>query len=866
MIGQQLGDVDRDALYGLRGVRVGEASHPGPRRRRRVRSSSVESSWSGPDRTLLDDFERDLLASGLERTVGTQIDVSSDDEPLLRPSSGRHVVPRMGERDHGEEGEPTTIAVGPRGLPGPGCRRGLVVEVAPGVVDASAVALPSSHVIPDVAESDAPVFHWDPDEDDELDALSRNATDALGGHADLQRPTQVDRDDEVTVSVGRVTPWLHADSVAGTGIASQASGDRGAGACPANRFFSLTDNSEVDGQVAPTSDTDSLGPPRNRRRRLRLNWNSQGSNDRLGPVHQPRHQQVRAAEVLFHELARRVGAVPVGSPVPRIVLQQRWSPVNVPLMWAAAGSESSTPVLEFLCEITAGVPDIHFNEGTLSTNVAVRTGWQALREAMRSWGVGQEVDLQAWLRGQGFPGPQPGNHISARAQEYILSEGCRSDARVALLEAVFVTTTLEMGRRNAPASARIPSAATERVRRASQVPPRVDHSSWASLDSVDVEDLFSQRIPMLKSCPHFFRGRLRHSFRTALEERCRAALEGDVVAEARAWKLFAVVPIMLLSRPRGIGRIGRDELASRADQFARGEWRELINMAVQNVSTFPNSKREASSEAERRGLAAQEKVKRGQVSRARQALVGAALSPKTEETLEELRRRRPQAALRQIPQEVMDYAPDSPLAMDMKIFAKCLRTAPAGSSAGPGGCSNEMLKVCLDDEETCQLLFLAAEDFARGTAPNVSQCFMLANLTALQKKDGGVRGIATGTTFRRLVAKTLARQFSRQVEAACAPFSLHYLLVQGSIAWATWSEQPQMPIVKRHSSPLTASGRTIMFSGVPSWQSCLRCRDSAHSCHLYVPSTLVRRGTFGKTMSGNDTKSINMREANRETL
>ena len=203
------------------------------------------------------------------------------------------------------------------------------------------------------------------------------------------------------------------------------------------------------------------------------------------------------------------------------------------------------------------------------------------------------------------------------------------------------------------------------------------------------------------------------------------------MAETRAWKLFAVVPIMLLSRPGGIGRIGRDELASRADQFARGDWWELIDLAVQNVSTYTNSKREDSSEAERRGLAAQERVKREQVSRARQALVGAALSPKTEGTLEELRRRRPQAALRQIPQEVMDYAPDSPLALDMKIFAKCLRAAPAGSSAGPGGCSNEMLKVCLDDQETCQLLFLAAEDFARHTAPNVSQCFMLANLTVM---------------------------------------------------------------------------------------------------------------------------------------
>ena len=36
--------------------------------------------------------------------------------------------------------------------------------------------------------------------------------------------------------------------------------------------------------------------------------------------------------------------------------------------------------------------------------------------------------------------------------------------------------------------------------------------------------------------------------------------------------------------------------------------------------------------------------------------------------------------------------------------------------------------------------------------------------------DGRVRGIATGTTFRRLVATTLARLFSKDVEAACAPF------------------------------------------------------------------------------------------------
>ena len=84
--------------YGLRGVRVGEASHPGPRRPRQVRSSSVESSWSGPDCALRDDGERNLLDLDVVRTVGAQVDASSDNEPLMRPSSGGHVVPeRVGK-------------------------------------------------------------------------------------------------------------------------------------------------------------------------------------------------------------------------------------------------------------------------------------------------------------------------------------------------------------------------------------------------------------------------------------------------------------------------------------------------------------------------------------------------------------------------------------------------------------------------------------------------------------------------------------------------------------------------------------------------------------------------------------------------
>ena len=82
-----------------------------------------------------------------------------------------------------------------------------------------------------------------------------------------------------------------------------------------------------------------------------------------------------------------------------------------------------------------------------------------------------------------------------------------------------------------------------------------------------------------------------------------------------------------------------------------------------------------------------------------------------------------------------------------------------------------MLRVCLDDHELFQLLFSASEDFARGTVPpTVGRVLMVATMTALQKPDGGVRGIATGMAFRRLVAKCLARQFGKTVETVCSPF------------------------------------------------------------------------------------------------
>ena len=75
-----------------------------------------------------------------------------------------------------------------------------------------------------------------------------------------------------------------------------------------------------------------------------------------------------------------------------------------------------------------------------------------------------------------------------------------------------------------------------------------------------------------------------------------------------------------------------------------------------------------------------------------------------------------------------------------------------------------MFRVCFDDPEILDLLTSAAEDLARAAVPAE---------TALQKRDGGAQGIATGTSFRRLVAEILARQFGKEVEEVCSPFQCH---------------------------------------------------------------------------------------------
>ena len=112
--------------------------------------------------------------------------------------------------------------------------------------------------------------------------------------------------------------------------------------------------------------TDQEFPARHRRR-LRITWQEDVE------VHED--TTVRSAEALIHNLAQRIGAIPVGGLVPLTIQRQRWSPLNVPIIWGAAGVSPSILLIEWLVSRASSIhAPIQFHGGQSSVNDSIRDG------------------------------------------------------------------------------------------------------------------------------------------------------------------------------------------------------------------------------------------------------------------------------------------------------------------------------------------------------------------------------------------------------------------------------------------------------------------------------------------------------------
>ncbi|CAE7916323.1 unnamed protein product [Symbiodinium sp. KB8] len=161
----------------------------------------------------------------------------------------------------------------------------------------------------------------------------------------------------------------------------------------------------------------------------------------------------------------------------------------------------------------------------------------------------------------------------------------------------------------------------------------------------------------------------------------------------------------------------------------------------------------------------------------RTVLTAAALAPGTEDTCAALSdpARRPPALLTEILADVRDLQPDAPATLTDAAIGQALRSSRRGTAAGLSVATCEHHKLLLNDAEALELFAHAANLLASAQIPaNIAAALAVSRLTALRKPAGGVRGIATGDTFRTLVSRCLARQYADTFDQATRPY--HFAL------------------------------------------------------------------------------------------
>ena len=227
---------------------------------------------------------------------------------------------------------------------------------------------------------------------------------------------------------------------------------------------------------------------------------------------------------------------------------------------------------------------------------------------------------------------------------------------------------------------------------------------------------------------------------------------------------------MLLQRPPGVRNLPKDEWRERIAHFQEGRWATLLQHVTRPTGT--NQPRDDTEDLNRRAHRARHLIHHGELSAARQALTASSLAPGTPSTLAELRdpARRPPQPYQPLDPLIANYHPQEPVTLSTQIFTTSLCRARKGAAPGPSGLTAETLRLVLDDEEATNKLIQVTQQIARAELPDTaSQALGLGRLVALQKPNGRVRGLVIGDLLRRLVARSLAQQFSQHIHQACSP-------------------------------------------------------------------------------------------------
>ena len=228
----------------------------------------------------------------------------------------------------------------------------------------------------------------------------------------------------------------------------------------------------------------------------------------------------------------------------------------------------------------------------------------------------------------------------------------------------------------------------------------------------------------MKSIPTFMKGAFRGALKVSLEEIKRGRADRNEEATMRGWKLFFLLPRMLLSRPPRGGLIPRKRLEERLAAFNSGDWVALVEMSLEleekgSVASARKRRRGRSNENESRSARALFLTQLGELLSARHALEASPLAPGDESTRAKLtdENRRPSKPRTRLDQDILEMEPEEPFHIDVDKLQHNLRTARRGAAGGPSGMTSEHLKIVMESPACANLLGEAASQMAQGDIP-----------------------------------------------------------------------------------------------------------------------------------------------------
>ena len=249
--------------------------------------------------------------------------------------------------------------------------------------------------------------------------------------------------------------------------------------------------------------------------------------------------------------------------------------------------------------------------------------------------------------------------------------------------------------------------------------PRGRQDAFASLDHFELKSVFSRRARVLSTIPFILKGAFRSALRTALEVNAGHEM-GSESRMMRGWKLFMLLPRLLLHRPSRGGMVPRKKMEERIIWFQEGLWLRLLEESQTSEAhahqASSRRRRNQVDSLDKRASKALSLVQLGELSAVRVSLEGAEVAPGTLTTLRELTNpeRRPPMPRQELSQEIAHSEPAVPFDLDADEFLICLRTARRGAAGGPSGMTSEHLFPLRDSERDSSVLTRVATLMARG--------------------------------------------------------------------------------------------------------------------------------------------------------